>query len=209
VFFDKFKELCDIKGVSCNKAITDIGLSNSTATKWKKTGAFPNVETLIKIAIYFDVSPEELMPTILSSDQQGRIVEVFDSALREKDLTCSEAVVRAGCKFDFFPSLKNRSLSIPPMDDILRVATFLEVEDLVQAIISCRTNSHRACNDLGAILSSEESDLLNQYRSLDQLGRNHIKCEIHAQILVQRERLKNARLGSAPSWPPWPRYPHR
>ena len=56
MFYYKFKQMCDSKGVSCNKAALDIGLSNATPTKWKKTGATPSGETLSKIADYFGVS---------------------------------------------------------------------------------------------------------------------------------------------------------
>jgi len=38
-----------------------MGLSNSTVTKWKKTGAIPNGDTLSKIATYFSVSIDELV----------------------------------------------------------------------------------------------------------------------------------------------------
>ncbi|MDD6612237.1 MAG: helix-turn-helix transcriptional regulator [Clostridiales bacterium] len=55
MFYDKFKLLCDQNGISCNKAATDIGLSNSTPTKWKKTGATPDSSTLAKISYYFNV----------------------------------------------------------------------------------------------------------------------------------------------------------
>jgi len=61
VFFDTFKMLCDKKGVSPKKAVTEIGLSNSLATKWKKTGATPQGETLSKIAEYFRVSVDSLL----------------------------------------------------------------------------------------------------------------------------------------------------
>ena len=61
MFYDKFKLLCDRKGVSCNKAATDMGLSNSTPTKWKKTGATPDGTTLAKISAYFGVSVGELL----------------------------------------------------------------------------------------------------------------------------------------------------
>lgn len=62
MFFDTFKELCDAKGVSPKRAVTDMGLSNSIATKWKKTGATPSTETLVKIADYFDVPMPSLLP---------------------------------------------------------------------------------------------------------------------------------------------------
>lgn len=61
MFYDKFKLLCDQKGVSCNKAATDMGLSNSTPTKWKKTGATPDGATLAKISAYFGVSVGKLL----------------------------------------------------------------------------------------------------------------------------------------------------
>ena len=61
MFYDTFKRLCDERGISCNKAATNIGLSNATATKWKKTGATPSGETLSKIATYFNVPIEYLL----------------------------------------------------------------------------------------------------------------------------------------------------
>lgn len=61
MFYDKFKLLCDKKGVSCNKAVTDMGLSNSTPTKWKKTGATPDSKTLSLISDYFSVSISYLL----------------------------------------------------------------------------------------------------------------------------------------------------
>lgn len=61
MFYDRFKQLCERKGVSCNKAALEIGLSNATPTKWKKTGATPVGETLDKIAAYFGVSTDYLL----------------------------------------------------------------------------------------------------------------------------------------------------
>lgn len=56
MFYDKFKSLCDAKGISCNRAALEIGLSNATPTTWKKRGLTPKGDTLAKIAEYFDVS---------------------------------------------------------------------------------------------------------------------------------------------------------
>lgn len=61
MFYDRFKELCLAKGTSCNKAALEIGLSNVTPTKWKKTGATPTGETLQRIADYFGVSESYLL----------------------------------------------------------------------------------------------------------------------------------------------------
>ena len=61
MFFDRFDMLCKQKHVSCRKAIEDIGLSNSIATKWKMRGTTPNGKTLVRIADYFGITVAELM----------------------------------------------------------------------------------------------------------------------------------------------------
>lgn len=61
MFYDRFKQLADKRGLSIHRAATEIGLSNSTATKWKKTGATPDGATLQKIADYFGVSVDYLL----------------------------------------------------------------------------------------------------------------------------------------------------
>lgn len=61
MFYDRFKYMCKQKGVSCNKAVLEIGLSNALPTKWKKTGATPGGDTLNRIAAYFNVSVDYLL----------------------------------------------------------------------------------------------------------------------------------------------------
>lgn len=61
MFYDKFKSLCKEKGVSCNRAAIEIGLSNATPTTWKKRGLTPKADTLAKIADYFGVSVDSLL----------------------------------------------------------------------------------------------------------------------------------------------------
>lgn len=61
MFYDKFKLLCEEKKISCSKAAADIGLSNSTVTKWKKTGAVPVGDTINKISLYFNADANFLL----------------------------------------------------------------------------------------------------------------------------------------------------
>lgn len=190
MFFDKFKVLCEQKGVSCNKAITEMGLSNSVATKWKKTEAVPNVETLSKIAAYFGITMQELLP-ILSNSQQAEMWEIFESALNQKDLTCGDAIVLAKCKSNFFPRLKNGSLSIPPEEDILRVAELLDVVAPIRKVMYVYPATQRPFPSAQPRLSLEEKELVDQYRSLDEIGRDYIRATIHAQVLAHRERINN------------------
>lgn len=61
MFYDIYKTLCQQRGVSLSRAAAEIGLSNATVTKWKKTGAAPGGETLTKVAAYFGVSVDRLL----------------------------------------------------------------------------------------------------------------------------------------------------
>ena len=61
MFYDRFKQLCEQRGISCNKAALEIGLSNATPTKWRKTGAIPTGDTLDRIAQYFGVTTDFLL----------------------------------------------------------------------------------------------------------------------------------------------------
>lgn len=56
MFYDRFKQLCDERGISCNRAALEMGLSNATPTAWKKRGLTPKADTLAVIANYFGVS---------------------------------------------------------------------------------------------------------------------------------------------------------
>lgn len=85
MFYDNFCKLCEQKEISCKKAATEIGLSNSICTKWKKTGATPNGETLEKIARYFNVSVSYLLYNDdgLTEMQRKVIAELSDDELKD------------------------------------------------------------------------------------------------------------------------------
>lgn len=75
MFYDRFKALCEDRGISCNRAAAEIGLSNATPTTWKKRGLTPKSDTLTKIADYFGVTTdyllgaEEKKPTSTAGEQ--------------------------------------------------------------------------------------------------------------------------------------------
>ena len=60
MFFNRFKALCDGKGISVYKACTDIGLNRSAVAKWKNGGS-PNGTTAAKLADYFGVTTDYLL----------------------------------------------------------------------------------------------------------------------------------------------------
>ena len=86
VFYELFKNLCDKKRVSPNKACLEMGLSRSLAAKWKNTSANPSAEVLSKMSEYFGVSADYLLgsdqaktPTLNEKDERdiARDLEAF------------------------------------------------------------------------------------------------------------------------------------
>ncbi len=53
-------------------------MSNSTVTKWKKTGAIPSGETLTKIAAYFNVSVDDLIKQEKDPAPSGKVLDDDD-----------------------------------------------------------------------------------------------------------------------------------
>ncbi len=53
-------------------------MSNSTVTKWKKTGAIPSGETLTKIAAYFNVSVDDLIKQEKDLTPSGKVLDDDD-----------------------------------------------------------------------------------------------------------------------------------
>lgn len=60
MFYDVFTALCERKGVSPNKALTDCGISRTSTAKWRE-GAIPRGVTLQKLADYFGVTTDYLL----------------------------------------------------------------------------------------------------------------------------------------------------
>ena len=59
VNLERIKQLAKERGVSIAKLEKETGLANATIRKWDTSN--PQVDTLVKVAKYFDVSVEELL----------------------------------------------------------------------------------------------------------------------------------------------------
>lgn len=77
MFYDVFEHLCEIKGVSPTRAVEEMGLARTIATKWKKTGAVPRGKTLKIVAAYFGVSESYLLQNEDNqlTSQQDELIE--------------------------------------------------------------------------------------------------------------------------------------
>ena len=90
MFYEIFLKLCNQNNIKPNNVTKALGLSNATATDWKK-GSVPRDTTLLKIADYFGVSVAYLKGEEETTVPMGDEVEfleqdniyripVFDSA---------------------------------------------------------------------------------------------------------------------------------
>ena len=73
MFFNRFKALCDERGVSVYRACTDIGLNRSAVAKWK-AGGRPNGATAAKLAAYFGVTTDYLLEQSDARAEKSRAV---------------------------------------------------------------------------------------------------------------------------------------
>lgn len=91
MFYDRFKLLCQRKNISCTKAATEMGLSNSTPTKWKKTAAIPDSSTISRIADYFEVPIEYVMGVSTDSQIDEANFRLAELEKAQKTATAEEA----------------------------------------------------------------------------------------------------------------------
>ena len=80
MFYDLFCQLCEKKGVSVTRATVEMGLSRTIGSKWKRTGATPNGETLNRIAEYFGVTTDYLRT---GEENETAAIDLVDDDLRE------------------------------------------------------------------------------------------------------------------------------
>ena len=100
MFYDVFTSLCEKKGVSPNKALTDCKISRTSTAKWRE-GATPRGVTLQKLADYFGVTTDYLLtgeetkkaPTLTNKDERD-IEKRMESVL--KDLESQDGLMYSG-----------------------------------------------------------------------------------------------------------------
>lgn len=60
MFFNRYQQLCNERGISVYRACEEIGLNRSAVAKWK-AGGKPNGTTAAKLAAFFGVTTDYLL----------------------------------------------------------------------------------------------------------------------------------------------------
>ena len=72
MFYDRFIELCQRKGVSPTRAALEAGISKSLVSKWKANASRePSPEVIRKLADYFELSPYEVVAAKTSGNENA------------------------------------------------------------------------------------------------------------------------------------------
>ena len=94
MFYDRFEYLCKLKRISPTRAVEEMKLARTIATKWKKTGATPRGDTIKIIAAYFGVSESYLLQD--ENDQLDKDNELTEELQILKNNPDTKALLYAG-----------------------------------------------------------------------------------------------------------------
>ena len=107
MFWENFARLCNEAGKSPSRVALELGLSNGTASGWKK-GAIPQERILRRLADYFGVSVESLMadnappsvsPSAPPASDESQLLTYYRNFSREgkgRLLDFAESMERSG-----------------------------------------------------------------------------------------------------------------
>ena len=125
MFYDKFADLCEKKGVRLGQAASEMGLSGAAVSRWKKYGYSPRSESMQRIADYFGVSISSLMETEEKETQDLSEKEKRDIA-REVDKIMGDLGDSGDLMFDGVPmNDEARTAMAAAMQTALEVARTL------------------------------------------------------------------------------------
>ena len=179
MFFKKFKNLCEKKGVKPTPVIKTLGISTSYEKRWQD-GLLPNAEMLKKLSAYFDVPIDYLLTDTMSWVDTADNTASFKKAISLYTSNPSFFSDAALCS-----SLNRGELEI--------VADYMgcTVKILKRSgfVINDTNTSYKACDALTLILKilntfAESEEYYNLQKIISQaIVHNLFKCNITEEDL--------------------------
>lgn len=90
------KGLCQLKGISISKMESDLCIPKGNSNKWRTSK--PRVETVMKLAEYFDVSPDYILEGDKNVDEMSTIGDNVRRIRNELGMTQEELATKMGYK---------------------------------------------------------------------------------------------------------------
>ena len=103
-FFERFKALCDARGTTPNKVVSELGYSNSICSVWKKSGNPPRPDKLKDISDYFNVPTDYFYDIdynalahdighIETRNDYDRVIPIFESVSAGLGINASDYII--------------------------------------------------------------------------------------------------------------------
>ena len=154
MFWENLLNLCNEKGISPNKLCSELGYSNSIATKWRN-GSVPHDRTLNKIAKYFGVPLERLINKSFSSDIQGENIMHkktkidLTAMLSEKQLMINKFQTE-----DFFERL-DKNLEVENSREWFQKLNDFSLNDKLSKMLECLgVNAENLFDDMKIVIQT-------------------------------------------------------
>lgn len=165
--YERVEQLRSKEGISQGKLEKKIGLSNGQISKWKKNN--PSVESLSKIANYFNVSIEYLIGSSaiekdneLSKNYESTILyERYCKIRDQRGLKDADVARLSGVTKSTFSDWK-KGLYQPKREKLIKIADVLGV-----SIEYLMDDGKTDFNPSNIYLSDEEQEVLTAYRNAD------------------------------------------
>lgn len=71
--YERLQELCIQKGVSANKMLTECKINSSFMQDLKSKNVSPSIEKILKLAEYFEVSPNDILLVAYSNERANKV----------------------------------------------------------------------------------------------------------------------------------------
>ena len=119
-FWRRFTSLCEKKGVTPNKVMLQTGLNTGSPTQWKQRGIIPRYGTIVKLARYFDVSPDYMIGADDNSVQMEEAEKTKENKAPDNGMSGDELLAFAlyGMEYKSIPKEK--------LAEIRRYADFIK-----------------------------------------------------------------------------------
>ena len=112
MFYDRYLELCKLKGVKPTNACVEAGLSRGLAAKWKATKTKkPSAEALEKLSAYFNMSIED----VLGLEPKG----ILEMVAEDNNLVEAASFLRASREQRTKPPADNKKTPLVNEDEEL------------------------------------------------------------------------------------------
>lgn len=202
MFYERFSDLCQQKGVSPSTAAREIGLSNSIITYWKR-GASPKSDTAQKIAMYFGVSVDSLFGK--DKTENSSMGERIQKAREAANLTQKELADKVDISLSLIEQYESNARN-PKTDTLFKIAEALNVNPKDLGHIGVfffndytflDSEENPVIVQQGSYLTRTEVPLVSAFRKLNDNGKKKAVERVEELTEIQKYQARKEKYSDA------------